>query len=382
MNLLITAISSATSPLGICRHAHNLARCAASRSEILLITLAIGKWQECYFRSAFNLEVEKVKIVSIDISNDAFARNLWYLQELPKLADAVAADIVHLSFPVPVRRGALRCPVVVSLHDLHPYDEPSSFGFPTTYFNRVFLHRCLREVDSIACVSEATLSKLKARFPRITHRKALVVHNCVTIGTNEPATPGDEQHQFVLMVAQHKANKNIPLALQVFQELLSAGRIGKETLLLLVGSCGPETAAIMSLIKQRALEKSVRLMEKITDGELRWLYTNCEFLMAPSSMEGFGLPVAEGLFCGSRVVCSDIPAFREIGSDSCHYFDLHAESDSSAMIGAISSALAGPVKTANRLERFSLEHIAREYEALYIQLRSDSLGAVERWGES
>ncbi len=35
--------------------------------------------------------------------------------------------------------------------------------------------------------------------------------------------------------------------------------------------------------------------------------------MVPSSMEGFGLPIVEGLVCGSRVVCSDIPAFREIG---------------------------------------------------------------------
>ncbi len=99
MNVLITAISSATGPSGICRHAYNLARCAASRREVSRITLALGKWQEVYFRNAFDLKAIRVNVVSVNSANDAFVRNLWYLRELPKLADEVAADIVHLSSP-------------------------------------------------------------------------------------------------------------------------------------------------------------------------------------------------------------------------------------------------------------------------------------------
>src|SRR5580704_8347312 len=189
MNLLITAVSSATGPSGICRHAYNLARCAASRDEVLEITLALGTWQESYFKASFDLADVRIKIVSVDISNDAFARNIWYLRELPKLADDVAADIVHLSFPAPIRRNAMRCPVVVSLHDLYPYDEPNNFGFPKVFFNRVFLQQCLREVDCVACVSEITLSRLKMRFPRVAHRKSVVVHNCVTIGSARAVLP-------------------------------------------------------------------------------------------------------------------------------------------------------------------------------------------------
>jgi glycosyltransferase involved in cell wall biosynthesis len=378
MNLLITAISSATGPSGICRHAYNLVRCAASREEVCQITLVIGKWQELYFRSSFNLEAIRVTVVSVDISNDAFARNMWYLRGLPKLADEVAADIVHLSFPVPIRRSVMRCPVVVSMHDLYPYDEPNNFGFPKVFFNRVFLHQCLKEVDCVACVSQTTLSRLKMRFPRYAHRKAVVVHNCVTIGSIEPVAPLGQRCKFVLMVAQHRANKNIPLAVKVFDELLQRKEIDQHTLLLLVGNQGPETAVILSLIGERSLEASVKLIDGVTDGELRWLYENCEFLMVPSSLEGFGLPVVEGLFCGSRVVCSDIPAFREIGGDACHYFDLYAESDSSAMVEAICNALAGPARPAKRLDRFLLENIAREYAALYARLREEALGMLRR----
>ena len=378
MNVLITAISSATGPSGICRHAYNLVRCAASRGEISQITLVLGKWQESYFRNSFNLEATKVNVVPVDISNDAFARNIWYLRELPMLANAVAADIVHLSFPVPIRRSAMRCPVVVSLHDLYPYDEPNNFGFPKVFFNRVFLQQCLREVDCVACVSETTLSRLKVRFPRFAHRKSVVIYNCVTIESKEATLPAVEKCRFVLMVAQHRANKNIPLGLKVFEELLRQKKINGETLLVLVGNQGPETAVIKSLIEQRSLRTSVRLIDGVSDGQLRWLYSNCEFLMAPSLMEGFGLPVVEGLLCGSRVVCSDIPAHREIGGDACHYFDLHAESDSSAMVAAICDALSSPATRAKRLDRFFPENVAREYAALYIQLREDALATVGR----
>lgn len=378
MNLLITAISSATGPSGICRHAYNLVRCAASRGEVSQITLVLGKWQESYFRKSFNLEAIKVNIVPVDISNDAFARNIWYLRELPMLANAVSADIVHLSFPVPIRRSAMRCPVVVSLHDLYPYDEPNNFGFPKVFFNRVFLQQCLREVDCVACVSETTLSRLKVRFPRFAHRKSIVIYNCVTIESKEATLPALEKCRFALMVAQHRANKNIPLGLKVFEELLRQRKINGETLLVLVGNQGPETAAIKSLIEQRSLRTSVRLIDGVSDGELRWLYATCEFLMAPSLMEGFGLPVVEGLLCGSRVVCSDIPAHREIGGDACHYFDLHAESDSSAMVVAICDALGNSARRAKRLDRFFPENVASEYAALYIQLREDALATVGR----
>jgi glycosyltransferase involved in cell wall biosynthesis len=374
MNLLITAISSAIGPSGICRHAYNLVRCAASRDEICEITLALGRWQESYFNTSFDLQGIRVKIASVDIANEAFARNAWYLRGLPKLADEVAADIVHLSFPAPIRRSAMRCPVVVSLHDLYPYDEPNNFGFPKVFFNRVFLQQCLREVDCVTCVSETTLTRLGVFFPSSAYRKALVVHNCVTINSVDAVMFFERRCKFALLIAQHRKNKNIPLAIEAFEELIQRGERHNSLLLMVIGNEGPETAAIKALIEQRSLGASIELIDGVSDGQLRWLYTNCEFLMAPSSIEGFGLPIVEGLFCGCRIVCSDIPAFRESGGDACHYFDLHAEFGPSAVVKAICKALREPATPAKQLDRYVMENVAREYADLYMHL-------IKGWGE-
>lgn len=65
----------------------------------------------------------------------------------------------------------------------------------------------------------------------------------------------------------------------------------------------------------------IRLVNRINDVELRWFYQNCELLIVPLTAEGF----ADG---GGFVVrrpcrCSDVPTFREIGENACHYLDLH-----------------------------------------------------------
>ena len=371
MHILITAVSAAQGPSGICRHASTLARCATSREEVSRVTILVGSWQESYFRNLFALHSPKLVIVSVNVANRAVARNAWYLWGLPTIAKTLHADIVHLSFPVPIRRASFNCPVVVTLHDLYPYDEPGNFGFPRVLANRIFLRSCMRAVDSVICVSETTLARLRL-YDRGIAKKSLVIHNCMDITSVEcdaSASAWTEDRPFIVMVAQHRANKNILLALKAFVGLLQQPEISKEMLLLVIGNCGPETSVIMRSICQQKLRRNVRLLNSMTDKELIWLYRNCELLIAPSSNEGFGLPVVEGLMCGSRVVCSDIPTFREVGGRACYYFELRTASPSSAMIVAICNALANRTGRVESPERFSLQSIAKKYVALCLRLK-------------
>lgn len=64
----------------------------------------------------------------------------------------------------------------------------------------------------------------------------------------------------------------------------------------------------------------VRVLESLDEADLPLLYGSARLLVQPSLFEGFGLPVLEGMACGTPVVCSDIPPLREVGADITRRF--------------------------------------------------------------
>ncbi len=49
------------------------------------------------------------------------------------------------------------------------------------------------------------------------------------------------------------------------------------------------------------------------------VYRRAALAFQPSDAEGFGLPVAEALACGTPVLASDIPVLREVGGAAASY---------------------------------------------------------------
>ncbi len=109
----------------------------------------------------------------------------------------------------------------------------------------------------------------------------------------------------------------------------------------------------------------------LTRQQLAELYRRAELVVQPSEAEGFGLPVLEALACGTAVVASDIPVFREVAGESIDYF---AAGDFEKMAQVILEILqrrrASPSKQDRlaRAARFSWEAhaaaIVRAYQAL------------------
>ena len=173
---------------------------------------------------------------------------------------------------------------------------------------------------------------------------------------------------FFLAVAQHRRNKNLLLLMSAFAELCKRSGRRQDMRLVIVGGEGPETLHLRQQVKQLSLEERVVFMASITDAEMCWLYRNCELLIAPSSIEGFGLPVVEALQCGARVVCSDIPSFREIAGPACRYFDLKAAAPASALADVVSLALQESTNKPGMLDKFSAREIAAQHVSLYSRL--------------
>jgi hypothetical protein len=141
MKILIAAASFATNMSGLQRHALNVARCLLPEPEISSLHFVIAPWQLGMVESAGLLQDARMMVHVADMDRSSMGRNLWYYRKLPKLAADLQADVVHLSFPMPVDAGAFHCPTLVTLHDLYPYQIPMNFGFPKFIFNRVVLQQ-------------------------------------------------------------------------------------------------------------------------------------------------------------------------------------------------------------------------------------------------
>ena len=366
MRVMVAAVSSAPEISGVQRHAFNLASCLLSLPDISAVDLVLAPWQRRLAERHGPPPEPRLRLHFPNISATALGRNAWFFYRLPSLARELDCDVVHIAYPVPLRRNAFHCPVVVTLHDLYPYESPRNFGSAKAWINRHVLQQCLRNVDMIACVSDATVNALRMFTAPDIWRKATRIYNSVQLSCRDaqPVDILDEDTPFLLCIAQHRHNKNIPLALNSFHYLLERGAVDPNMRLLIVGIPGPETGRIRRQISRLRLTDQVALVNGLTDEELLWCYRHCVALLVPSLSEGFGLPAAEALIAGCRVVCSSIPALREVGGNHCPFVRVTGDSVR-AFADAVRAVLENPVPAPLSLAQFSPGEIAREYLATY-----------------
>ena len=86
--------------------------------------------------------------------------------------------------------------------------------------------------------------------------------------------------------------------------------------------------------------ESVRSIGYLSDVDLRSVMAGASALVLPSRDEGFGLPVLEALACDVPVVCSDLPALREVAGG---HATLVPFSDVEAMGEALTTTLEATI---------------------------------------
>ena len=367
MKVLLAALSSSPRPDGVLRHAANLAHSIARHANVERVDLVCGTWQREALTSLLGNKEDRILLSAARAINTSLSRNYWHWSGLPKLAAALQSDIIHMAYPVPINRRAFSCPTVVTLHDLYPYDIPANFGYPRVFVNRMILQQCLRSVDCIACVSDSTMQRLEVDLPTSIVEKAATIYN--SVASKRPVTSKNvfgtrDQAPFFLCVAQHRRNKNLPLAIHLLRRLIDSADIPHNTRLLIVGTDGPETPVIKRLIRKMALEANVLLLQGVSDERLNRYYSQCELLIATSTIEGFGLPIVEAMRHRCRVVCSDIPAFREVGGSYCDYVPLGNDNVTNFAMAVRATLKDKRFRTAET-DRFSPALVGRAYLSLY-----------------
>jgi glycosyltransferase involved in cell wall biosynthesis len=366
MRIVVAAVSSNHSMSGVSRHAANLVNGLLTRGEVSALHLLVAPWEHKYVSDSIARADSRLHVHAVPLGAGTLHRNLWYYRALPGIAEQLRADLVHFAYPSPIHASAFPCPTVVSLHDLYPYDIPSNFGFPKVLVNRMILRQCLQGANAIACVSDSTRLRLGVQMPEAM-LKAVTINNCVESGP-KPVKPSfvSTWHDapFLLCVAQHRRNKNVMVALRAFRHLITRNEISQNTRLVVVGMPGPESAHLYRFVRDAHLNEHVVFVSGISDAELQWCYRTCELLLAPSTLEGFGLPVLEAQFAGCRIVCSDIPAFREAGGSGCSFVELGDDAEA-RFAQAVVLSLRQPRPAPAHLPHLAPGHVSQQYVQLY-----------------
>ena len=173
----------------------------------------------------------------------------------------------------------------------------------------------------------------------------VVVTGC---GVTECFFPGGRRRQhhrpYLLFVGNLKPHKNLDGLLLAFRD---AGLSSDFDLLL----PGYLDRRFKTLVGQLGLDHRILGLGPLSDPDLAALYRGATALVVPSFYEGFGLPVAEALACGTPVLSSRLTSLPEVGGLAVRYFDPHDHEEFVETLKAVKTPEAlQSLKTAGLLQ--------------------------------
>lgn len=224
------------------------------------------------------------------------------------------------SLPGWVRRNGLRA--VFLIHDLIPITHPEFCRAGEAEKHRARMRNVLSCAAGIIGNSQCTLDELRA-FAELEQLPVPPFVPAWISGNNIPlaAPPAAMDRPHFIVVGTIEGRKNHVLLFQLWRNLVE--RMGhRAPRLIVIGQRGWEAEHAHAMLDRNALLRGhVRELGHATDEEVARLIAGARALLMPSFAEGFGLPVVEAMQLGTPVICSDLPAFREIAGDIPVYLD-------------------------------------------------------------
>lgn len=234
--------------------------------------------------------------------------------EIPELIRKIKPDIViepaHFGpffLPPEIRR-------ITIIHDLTPLLFPAFHSFSSTIFHRLLMPHVVRHTDHLVAVSQNTLTDLHRMYPVSTQKSSFIYPS---ISDNfKPGTSTKSfsaygiSNPYFLFVGTLEPRKNVSLLVRTF-EIFKEEFPNDPTQLVLAGKLGWKSKKLKQVILNASCIKDIILPGYIEFSDLPALYHQARAFIYPSRYEGFGLPVAEALASGGRVLTTANGSLRE-----------------------------------------------------------------------
>lgn len=236
-------------------------------------------------------------------------------------------DIYHgLSNEIPADIRRTRVKSIVTLHDLIFLLHPEYYHrIDRWIYTQKYLHSC-KLADRIIAISQETARHLTQYFhidparisvvyqgchPQFLDRKDEVVCDAVRLKYQLP-------NRYILNVGTIEPRKNLLLVVQA----MAAGKWDFDLV-----ACGKQTPyenQIMDYAMRQGIAHKLHFLHHVDFVDLPAIYQMSRLMVYPSLIEGFGIPILEGLSSHTPVITTQGGVFGETGGDACYYVDPHS----------------------------------------------------------
>jgi glycosyltransferase involved in cell wall biosynthesis len=293
-------------------------------------------------------------------------------------------DVFHATAPFlsaePFLSTFDACPMVATLYDLIPLHYPGHYL--ATAADRdayLFALSLVRRATGIIAISDATrrdaalhlginASEVEIAYP--------IVDACFHPMTAEevgqtlaPLTARARiPERFAMTVSFPHHSKNLETLLHAYS--LLAPEIRLQLPLVVCCLLDPKGARpVWDMADRLGIADDLVLTGLVTDDELAALYNQATFLVHPSRYEGFGLPVAEAMRCGTPVITTTSSSLPEVGGDAAILVDPDDVDGMAAAMGEVlmdeDRRLGMSARGAIHSQRFGAEQLGRATLAAY-----------------
>lgn len=266
-------------------------------------------------------------------SRNIYDYAIWKFKTFGKFTEipnTMGAAYAHWTYPVPIRlRGAKN---IYTIHDLIPMRLPYATLDHKPSFYRMIQAIC-RTADKIVTVSEFSKRDIQTYFD-IAGEKVINTHQSVSIP--DKLLTADRQtlecslkglfdltyKNYILFVGAVEPKKNIGRLIEAYlttdldMPLVIAGPDGW-----LIENELRLFHEHRSIRASRRMPPRIRRLDYVPFAQLISLMRGAKMIAFPSLYEGFGLPIIEGMICGTPVMSSTTGSSKEIAGDAALFVD-------------------------------------------------------------
>jgi glycosyltransferase involved in cell wall biosynthesis len=234
-------------------------------------------------------------------------------------------DVTHSTNLAAARLN--RSKLAVTVHDLSFVRRPQWHKKENTEFSRRSLENALRHADAIITPSEFTAGELVDLYPRAAGRVRAAPEAVMPQfrPDRNPAALAAVRRKYglerpyFLFVGSLEPRKNLVRLAEAFARLREAGY--RDFDLAAAGGVGWEADEIIEALDHPRTAGHVHRLGYAPGPDLPLLYQGAHAVVYPSLYEGFGLPVLEGMACGTPVIASRAGSIPEVGGEAVLYVD-------------------------------------------------------------